>query len=1785
MIPFVGYTLAQLLHRSERTSIYSARRVGDGTAVILKLLSDEYPSAEAVARLRREYELARRASGHGGVSMIGLEPVRSSWALVMEDQGARALRLWLDGRPLPLEQVLTLGARIATAIASLHRQNIVHKDLNPSNIIVSPEGDEAWLIDFGLSTMLSRESPSLRNPHVLEGTLRYLSPEQTGRMNRVIDYRTDLYSLGVTLYELLVGHVPFQTADAVELVHLHIAQRPVPPHEVNETIPRTVSDVVMKLLAKTAEERYQNALSVKADLERCLAHLNGSPGLEHPDFAPSLKDASDRFLLPQKLYGREAEVTVLLKTFERAARGRAELLLVAGSSGVGKSALVNEIHKPIVQRQGAFASGKFDQMRRDIPHAPLVQAFTDLVRQLLTEDPTRLERWRQRLTQSLGESGQVLVEVIPDLERIIGPQPSMPSLPPHEAQLRFHLAFQRLVQALASETQPLALFLDDLQWADLPSLHLLQALLTDSNCRYLLILGAYRDNEMEGTHPLWRIREALEVEGARLTSLKLSPLSERHVAQLVMDTLHCEPEQAGPVARLAHERTEGNPFFLGQWLHMLHEEALIDFDTVHARWRWEFESIRERGVTANVAELMIRSIQRLSSSAQQVLQVAACLGARFELAPLAIVCQRSPARLAHELHPAIEAGLVLPLDERWTLAEQEGSQNATYKFLHDRVQQAAYELIPKEQRATLHLRLGRLLLAATPAEQLEERLFDIVQQLNQGLGLDATLEERYETARLNLRAGRKAWSSAAFEPALHFFTAGLALLPKDSWQTHHDLSFALHDEAMEAEYANAHLERSQALSELLLAQARTPLEKTRVYEKRAHFAIMRNEPQEGVEHGYHAMELLGVNLPTSVSLPDFLARARAMHALLAAKTERDLLELPPAHEPQWLAASRIGMILVTPLYHTQPVLCLAVQLEALWLCLQYGLTPETAHFLGSFGVTLAVFLGDLDAAARCGRLALQLQKQVSAKSHKVKLLNILSNYVLHWTNHWRADIPLMVEGSQIARESGEFEYMAYNYGSLSLRLIYLGEPLDWVLHEHEQALALVTRHEMKFSILTIRIAMQACLNLMGRAVDPVRLTGACFHEDQMPRFRQEQNIHVESLVYIQKLMLECIFRQEATTAAESAEGYLQSLLGSASFVIFHYYSSLVWLLRCRASSPGERERLLEKVEQNQHKLKHWADHGPMNLQHRYQLVEAERARLRGDTVAASQLYDEAATNALKHRYLNDAALAHELAGEFYLSLGRERLARDCLLDAANAYRRWGAEAKVTDLERRYPQVFTRRTDNLSHLDAGISSHSDRGGTNALDVSTVLKATEALSGEIVLERLLDKLMRFALENAGAQRGLLVMERQGRLELVAERSLADTSSTLMSAPLEGNERLCSALVHYVVRTGESVVLDNATAEGRFTTDAYVLRHTTRSVLCTPLITQGKRVALLYMENNLTAGAFTADRLNVLRMLSAQAALSLQNALLYEQLEDYSRTLEQKVEQRTHELQVKNEQLGQTLGQLRDTQQHLVVQEKLASLGLLTAGIAHELKNPLNFINNFGVLLGDLADDVITCLDTHRDRLAPSVHEDLSETLTVMRQNARKIHEHGERADQIINGMLLHSRTSTTKREPAEFNAVLAESITLVKHGLRSGTWDFTPEMRVSYDPQLGSVDLVRSEFSRVVINLISNASYALRQKKHALGAAFIPQLDITTRNLGERVEVRIRDNGIGIPKAHLGRVFDPFFTTKPPGEGTGLGLSISHDIIVGKHQGNLRIESLEGQFTEAIIELPRHAPRTS
>lgn len=1821
MITISGYELGEKIHESERSLVYRGKRESDGAPIIIKVLQKDHPTPDETARFKREYEITRGLPDNLVVTPFAVTRFKSRLALLMNDFGGIRLGVYMAGRPLPVDEFLSLSIQITSVLAEIHRRNIIHKDINPSNIVINPSTRQVKLIDFGISTALSRENPTVRNPNVLEGTLGYMSPEQTGRMNRSMDYRTDFYSLGVTFYEMLTGRMPFYAADAVELVHAHIAKEPAPPFEVNPAVPQAISDIVMKLLSKTAEDRYQSAYGLCADLEECFAKWKATGRID--DFSPARRDVSDKFQIPQKLYGREAEIEVLLETFDRVSRGKAEMMLVAGYSGVGKSALVNEIQKPIGQKRGYFIAGKFDQLHRDIPYASLIQAFQDLVRQLLTETEERLSEWRRKLAEALGPNGQLIIDVIPEVELILGKQPHILTLAPAESQNRFHFVFQSFVRAVAGEDHPLVIFLDDLQWADAPSLKLIQLLVTDSETRSLLIIGAYRDNEVAEAHPLLLTLEALKKAGSAVTTLLLSPLDLAHIDHLIDDTLKCGRDRAAPLGALLLEKTNGNPFFLNQFLKSLYDEKLLEFEPVRGEWRWDLDEIKNRGITDNVVELMASKIQKLPRGTQHVLMLAACIGSHFELSTLAIVNERSEVETAAGLWTALQEGLVLPTGETYSLAQPLSVDmtvaevpDVSYRFLHDRVQQAAYSLIERGSRDAIHLKVGRLLLLNTPKEEVEEHVFDILNQLNTGAALIDSKRERYAVARLNLVAAKKAKCSAAYEPALRYVTAGLNLLPDDAWEEEYELTFALHVEGIELEYLNTDFERAGALSDVALARAKTALEKAKIYETLMLSHTARNAIGATITTAMKALELLGVPLPPgeTVDAARVGQALAATAAILSGRRAKDLADLPEMTDPNKLAAMRVLSVLCAPVYIASPSSFPLVVCELVNLSVMCGNSPLSPYGYVLYALIQIGVLGDIDAGYEYSELALTLMDRGSAREIRSKVYLVAGGFVRHWKVPVREVLDQLLESLKCGLEAGDIEYACYGGIHYSSAIFHLGEPLDAVLKEHARYIDLVTRFKQDFQRHYVCILRQTVLCLIGRAADPARLVGESFNEDEtLPALLEMKNTMSVCTTYICKSMLSYFFGSfaEAAAHADMAELYLNGILGQVTVVQQNFFQSMAHLARLAAlpkedaGYEEERARTLIKVDKNIAALAHWSAHAPENRTHKLRLVEAERALAAGDTLAAMERFEQAIQGAARCGFVYDEALAYERAAEMYLAIGNEKIAEVYLMEARYAYVRWGAAAKVTALEKRFPRTLGQRSAALGpvirealSMSASTGESGTASGAAVLDFPTVMKAARTISGEIVLERLIDKLMQIVIENAGAQRGLYLLERDGKLIVEVERAVGREAAFRPGSPVEeSGDLLSTSIVNYVARTKESVVLHDAAREGLFTSDPYVAKKLPRSVLCAPVENQGKLVAIIYLENNLTASAFTSDRLEVLRMLSAQAALSIHNASLYgdlartterlkvtnEELAVYSSTLEQKVEERTRELRDKNEELGNTLKKLKDTQQQLVTSEKLASLGALTAGIAHEIRNPLNFVNNFAELSVGLLNDLEEIMSAQEGKIDDDAQADVKDTIEYLRQNVAKINEHGKRANSIVNGMLLHSRNSAGKREKANLNALVSEAVNLAYHGLRAKDTSFNISITSDYDDTIADVDMVSAEITRVILNVVNNACYAAHQRKRAAGAEFAPKLSVKTKDRGGSVEVRIRDNGTGIPPGVVDKIFNPFFTTKPPGEGTGLGLSMSYDIIVQGHKGEMRVDTAPGEYTEFIIVLPKPTGR--
>lgn len=1518
MFAIPGYTTLQTLYSSSKTLVLRGIETSTQQPIVLKVLNLEYPTPGDIAKFRHEFAIAQGLEIEGIVKPHKLILQQNICALVLEDFGGDSLDRAIADNPLNLETFLNIALPLTETLGELHQHHIIHKDIKPQNIIVDFDQNIIKLADFSIASRLSQQTQSISNPNLFEGTLAYLSPEQTGRMNRSIDYRTDFYSLGITFYELLTGELPFNSDDPMELVHAHIAKSPNPPLEIRpgREIPQMVSDIVMKLIAKNAEDRYQSAFGLKTDLETCQEMLQQTGTIAN--FSLGTKDVSTQLQIPQKLYGREKEVAALLQAFERVSQdmetfqprgdgetfqpsggansSKSELILIAGYSGIGKSSLVNEVHKPIVAARGYFISGKFDQFKRNIPYAALIQAFQELVRQLLTESKKQIAIWQENLLNAMGSNGQIVIDVIPEVELIIGSQPAVPILEATEAQNRFNLVFQQFIEVFTQKEHPLVLFLDDLQWADSASLKLLKLLITDADSHDFLAIGAYRDNEVDATHPFIQTLEKIEKAGTTIRAIALQPLQLSCVNQLIADTLRSSPERTQPLAELLLEKTNGNPFFLTQLLQSLDREGLLFFDLQTGQWEWDLDALKAVGMTENVVELMTGNIQKLSATTQDALKFAACIGNRFDLEVLSTVNEESTSVTANHLWEALQAGLILPLGDDYLLPmlveENETFCNISYKFLHDRVQQAAYALIPDTQKREVHLKVGQLLLQNTPKAERDEKIFDIVNQLNRGIELLDTIARRDELAQLNLIAGRKANAATAYEPAVRYLTAGLELLSTESWKSQYNLAFNLYLAAIEAEYLNGNVDRASILSDEALQHAKNLLDRVKLYELKMTFLMSQNEMQTAIETGLGVLELLEIsleeNLPTQLVI-------------------EDLVNLPKMTDPDKKAALQVLGTLISPAFIAQPTLVLPIVLTMIDLCRQYGNSAFAIYPYGLYGLILSGGMGDIESGYKFGLLAMSLVDQFDAKKVKCKIYHLFSTCILPWKANTRKTLELTQEAFQSGIESGDLDHAAYALMYSCLHLFLVGEELKKVIEKHSQYIEKIEKLEKEFPLYYVKIWKQIALNLVQGTEQPTCLVGESFNEEKTLSTLLEAN-NIQSLFsyHFCKAMLCYLFgeRDKALENARLAVQYAEPVVTTMVYSDHNLYYSLTLLAQYSKLEPAQQEENMAIVRENQQKMAKWADHAPDNYRHKYELVEAETARVLGDPLKAMEYYDRAIESASESGYVNNEALANELAGEFYLALGREKVARTYLQEARYSYTCWGATAKVKDLEQRYPTLLkrplnepatTETTTLTSTLTSSSSTHSE-----VLDLNTVTKAAQAISGEIILEQLLEILMKLAIENAGAQKGFLILSDNGRLTIEASRSIEGDIQVLQSIPVQDSSHLPLTTINYVERTQESVVLTDATSEGNFTTDPYIVQHQPKSILTAPILNQGKLVGIVYLENNLTPGAFTRDRFEVLRILSSQAAISLENALLY-------RTLEERVKKRTAQLAEANEEIS--------------------------------------------------------------------------------------------------------------------------------------------------------------------------------------------------------------------------------------------------------------------------------------
>lgn len=1545
MVSIPGYQIISEIYQGIHTIIYKALRESDREPVIIKMLRSEYPTIEQVTYLRQEYQITKNLNIKGIVKALELKEFGNKFVLILEDFNGISLQETASFRPLTIKEIIRIGIELSSTLAEVHNHYIIHKDIKPHNILINLETQEVKFNDFGIATRLSKETQNISHPNQLSGTLAYMPPEQTGRMNRSIDYRSDFYSLGITFYEMLAGELPFKNIDALELIHSHIAVQPLPPVEINSSIPQVLSDIVMKLMAKTAEDRYQSAEGLKVDLENCLERLENTGKIEY--FSIGQEDLSSQLLIPQKLYGRQAQVEQLLASFDRVASPNenpisncyAEMILVTGYSGIGKSALVHEVHKPIVRQRGYFISGKFDQFTRNTPYAALIEAFTELMRLFLTESQSEIETWKQKILVALAGQGRILTEVIPELELIIGEQPEVPKLGATESQNRFNRVFKQFIHVFTQKSHPLVIFLDDLQWVDSASLKLIYLLMSDIDTQYLLLIGAYRDNEVSATHPLMDTLSKIRESNGNLSSITLAPLSFTDAKQLIADTLADTDttERVKTLAELLYSKTQGNPFFLTQLIKAIYQEKLINYNFSKRQWQWNIEEIQAIGITdKSVIELMTSQIQKLPKTAQEILKLAACLGNRFTLDILAIVNEESPSITSTLLWPALQAGWVLPLNDAYKiplfvsetsedrqvddiLCNRGTSLQIPYKFLHDRVQQAAYSLIPETEKKSTHFHIGQLLLKYTAPEQQKENIFALVNQLNFGVDLIREQSEKYELAHLNLIAAEKAKAATAYEAALRYLNVALELLAADCWENYYDLTLAIYESAVETQYLNTHFEEAEKLAQIVLLQAKTLLDKVKIYYKLIEFYYYQNKMLLARDMGLEVLFMLGVTLDNpgenEINLPDRLYNELKQKI----KNIQDLQYLPLMTDQRKIAAVRILSAIAIPVYVTSPHLYLLVIFKMVDLCIQYGNSPLAPLVYAEYAKLLSAVFFNFDDGYQFGQLSVKLMEDFGAKELKCKIYLLFNTMVRHWKEPFVEMPEPLLEGIQSGLETGDMDYVCYSTTHYCTFSLFGGLSLELVEERCSKYIELVTSFKQDLSLIALKTWKQFVLNLKGGATNNNILIGEAFNEEENLLYLEStHNYSLLAILYLAKSILLYLFKDYdgAVTNAALAKQYISSVGGMNYVSEQIFYQSLAILAQY-----SQTNSQLKIVEENQKLLLNWTSFAPCNFQHKYELVEAEKARVFRQNEKATDLYEKAIQGAVKEGFVQEEALACELAAEFHLALGRQKIAKTYMTDAYYAYMRWGAVAKLKDLDSRYPELIYRTETphlNVIQYSNPFSTKSNQTTVNnsnnsILDIATAIKATQAISGEIQLDNLLASLIKISLQYGGATKGFLLLNQGEKITIEAAASVDSEEFVVRQSipvdsvdPATGIPLLSTTIVNYVARTHKNVVLNNATDEGLFTRDSYTIAAQPKSILCTPLLNQGKLGGILYLENNLAIGAFTSERVETLKIVAAQAAISIENANLYEKLEDYNVTLEQKVEDRTAQLAQANAEI---------------------------------------------------------------------------------------------------------------------------------------------------------------------------------------------------------------------------------------------------------------------------------------
>ena len=1712
------YVLVEQLHQGAAFTLERARDERDGSLVVLKRLAPERSSPAEAARLRREYDILRSLDVPGVAEARALLDERGALTLVLEDFGGINLACWLEAAPRGLLERLDVAIRLAEIVGRVHQRGVIHKDIKPRNILVDP-ADRVQLIDFGIATRVTRELPALRSPAVLEGTLAYIAPEQTGRMNRPIDHRSDLYSLGATLHEMLLGRPPF-AGDALELVHAHVARVPTAPASHDPTIPLALSDIVLKLLAKAAEDRYRSAFGLKADLLRCRSML--AEGLSLGTFPLGQDDPAPGFEVPARLFGRDAAVAALAAAHARIRGGACELVLVTGPAGVGKTAVIRELHREL--GAGACIRGKFDQLRRDQPYAAVREALAQLVDSALASSDEGLARVRWELARTLGKRSGPLLDLLPGVGALLGPRAASEpvdttniiGMTPSAARSRTHRALLGFVRAFSGPRTPLVLELDDLQWADAASLELLTALLSDAETPGLLVVASYRDGEVGDDHPLRREITTIAASGCPITELAIAPLDIHAVTALCAEALARPPDDPGlrALAAVVHDRCGGVPLLCGEFLRDLYRHDLLRSSPEQRGFVWELPAVLAAATSTDVVTRMAERTRELDPGTRDVLHLAACLGGSFDAALLQRLVGIPAAAVATALHTSVAAGFLVVTAGR-------------HHFFHDRVQQAVLATLEPRAQARHHLAIARHLRAHV--DRADNTTFEVTDHYNLALPLVDDPDERRVVAGLGLDMARRARAAGAFAAAVAYATAGLAAAPPGADE--HALRHALQLLRAESLFVTGDFSGAERGFAELLAGARDDRERAAVYELQVSLLVHLDKLQEACLVGLAGLRRIGLDLHPKPGVPTLIAEFVRTRAAIGRRGPEDLLALPGLGDANIRQQLRLLSAISGAAAQIDLRLMTQIALRCLRMSIHHGVSPGTAAQLISYGLIIGVGTGDRVQMDAYGRAALTLLEHHPDRSIEALVRFLYGSLVQAFCHPVRDTFAMLREAHQCGVDTGSLLYAGLAQVCLATLRWSAGCPIDQVREDIDRAMTFARRNKLVAVLRAFRSFRCMVAWFVGEpapaeeVVDFVELSpdDARVWQHTSWQFAIEQALHAGP-------------GAEALAIAEQADPEVTRVLVSIAQVQHHAHRALL-LARDHATRGAlGRVAAVRAMRSCARKLAAHAAENPVNFTALHQLVEAELARVHGDDGAAIRHYEHAVNSAREHGFVQQEALACVTAARFYEGAGLGDLARVYLGRARQAYLRWGARARVAALDRSYPGIErwgapVGGDGPHASIQSGPSSSVSSTTLHlpmALDFASVLN-TQAFAEEIELDRLLDKIMAIVVENAGAERGVLMLERGQGLVGVRSYDVANARCVdLGGVALADCAGVSVALVRYVQRTGKALAVADLGHDLRFTDDPHVRAARPRSTLCAPLLHQGQRLGALYLENNLSVGVFDERHLQTLSVLAVQAAIAIEHALFFTRL---------------------------------DSARQAAEAANLAKTRFL-ANMSHELRTPLNAILGYGELVAEEAQ---------------------ARGLAEMIADCGRIRQAGVHLLGLISDILDLTKIEADRldlgSEPIVLASLLADVVSTFGPELTRGK----QRLVVEFSDDLGTMTGDPIRIRQVLLNLLGNAA---KFGAHVAGGGGTITLQASRDD--DRVRFTVADTGIGMQETQLATIFEPFTQVDPSAtrrrDGAGLGLAICRSLC-DYMGGTITVVSAPDRGTTFTVVLPLRPPLVS